>query len=505
MLQHDTAVRWPEPNAIALLERGRYCSFLCLLPRGDQHGAQALAAGIVSVEHFRQRGVALHARAFGWWLELRGEIGAFAPARRNEAAPERLLLARKAQEPAGYVLAPHRLGEACRLERRLGHARPDMRARHKGSVAHERDAPEHRARAFQIEDRLEERLRAREDFRELWGNQRPRRRLDDGDDVGANERRGNGGAVIFPTRIGAEINERLVGIGRAVPDDIVGAPADLRLVVAPGHGIGEEELAFRQTERVTLEDLRPDGGRHGALVQHGAPSQVARILRREVREKLLAHGGAPAIGANEQLAFDLLAVGEHRGDHARVLLYPDKGHAEPIACGRERVAQRAVEPAPRAHQAGGVLLDQHTPARIKEDDAIELDAHGCVEVDPDALEDIEQLRVGAEPRTAAGEVFRVALEHADVPAFTAQQVRRKEAAERAAYHQRASGGCAHAVLLHTEPFIGRRIPSPSHWTFVQKSTMNTLDQRGCRPVGPRRFYSSTSQLRAEDQYGCRRR
>ena len=61
-----------------------------------------------------------------------------------------------------------------------------------------------------------------------------------------------------------------------------------------------------------------------------------------------------------------------------------------------------------------------------------------VEVDADAAEDVDELRMGADAGAAAGEVLGVALEHDDVPADVAQQMRRQQPAERAADHQRAT-------------------------------------------------------------------
>ena len=79
-------------------------------------------------------------------------------------------------------------------------------------------------------------------------------------------------------------------------------------------------------------------------------------------------------------------------------------------------------------------------AAIEADDRVDLDPHGLVEFDADAAKDVDELGMGADAGAAAGEVLGVALEHDDVPADAAQEMRRQQAAERAADHQSASSG-----------------------------------------------------------------
>src|SRR5262249_3711565 len=130
-------------------------------------------------------------------------------------------------------------------------------------------------------------------------------------------------------RVGAKIDQR-VGVGRPVPDDVVGAAADLRLVVAAGNGVSQEQLAFRQTEGVAFKNLRPDVGRDFALVQHRPPGDVPGIVEHNVRQKLLAHRGANAVGTDKQVCANARAVGEDGGDAGGILLHVSKRHAETI-------------------------------------------------------------------------------------------------------------------------------------------------------------------------------
>ena len=60
-----------------------------------------------------------------------------------------------------------------------------------------------------------------------------------------------------------------------------------------------------------------------------------------------------------------------------------------------------------------------------------------VEGDADPPQHVDQLRMGADAGAAADEVSGVALEHDDVPADVAQEMRRQQSAERAADDQGA--------------------------------------------------------------------
>src|SRR5262249_48566579 len=129
---------------------------------------------------------------------------------------------------------------------------------------------------------------------------------------------------------------------------------------------------------------------------------------------------------------------EHRGDGLGILLDMPKRHAEAIALCRQRIAQRAVEPAPGAHRAHRLRLEIGLAAAIEENEGVELDAHGLVEIDADAAQDVDELRMRAQPGATPGELVGVALEHDDVPAGAAQEMCREQPAEPAADHQRTA-------------------------------------------------------------------
>jgi hypothetical protein len=112
--------------------------------------------------------------------------------------------------------------------------------------------------------------------------------------------------------------------------------------------------------------------------------------------------------------------------------------AEAIAVGRKRVAQRAIEPPPRAHGARRLGLEISPAVLVEADDGIHLDSHGLVEVDADALENFNELGVRTDAGAPAGQILGVAFEHRHVPAGVTQEICGQQSAERAADHQDAS-------------------------------------------------------------------
>src|SRR5687767_13591847 len=143
-------------------------------------------------------------------LVLRLEVGAQAPRARDDPGAEAAPLEIVARE-AAVELAVRRGDAASQglgVERRLGDAHADMRARDERRVAQQRDAPVHQARRLEVEYRLEKGLRALDDARDLRRKQGARFGLDPGDDLGTDERRRDGHAVAVAVGVGAEIRER---------------------------------------------------------------------------------------------------------------------------------------------------------------------------------------------------------------------------------------------------------------------------------------------------------
>ena len=165
------------------------------------------------------------------------------------------------------------------------------------------DAAERHARRFQIVDRLQHRLvhqpRDGAELRRhqpLGGGAHRRDR--------ARARISGGGIEIACVTPLSSVSSRcssVRSVGRPVPDHIVAAMAGPQVVVGPGHRIAEELLAGRQAERHVLEQLAMDRRRNGLLRQQRAPGDVAGIERLEVGQKLLAHGRADAVGADQEI------------------------------------------------------------------------------------------------------------------------------------------------------------------------------------------------------------
>ena len=238
--------------------------------------------------------------------------------------------------------------------------------------------------------------------------------------------------------VGADIGER-VATHRPVPDDIVAAAADRGVVVAPRHRIADQLLALGQAERIEIDHLAPQVRRHVGFVDRGAPGHIAGVSRLDFRQKLRAHRGADAVGADQKIAALARAVGEDRGDAVAVLLDANELFAEPIGLRRQRIEQSAVEPRPAAERARRRLLDQNLAVAVEADRPRRLDPHRLVEVDAGALEDGDELRMGAKADAAARQLLVIALEHGRVPAGRAQQMRHDQPAQRAADDEGAAG------------------------------------------------------------------
>src|SRR5262245_48629611 len=110
-------------------------------------------------------------------LELGADVGALFAAERHQAAAKWLLLALILQEAGDRIVARSGVGKARCVQRRLGHTSPYMRPRHESGVPQQRHASKDNARRLEIEDRLEEGLRARKNLRDLGRDERAGGRL----------------------------------------------------------------------------------------------------------------------------------------------------------------------------------------------------------------------------------------------------------------------------------------------------------------------------------------
>ena len=148
-------------------------------------------------------------------------------------------------------------------------------------------------------------------------------------------------------------------VRRAIPDHVVAAVARAQVVVGTRHRIAEELLAGRQAERHVLEQLAVDRRRNGLLRQQRTPGDIAGIERIEIGQKLLAHGRADAVGADQEIGLGAAAVAEMRHHRVGGLLEALQTHAAVImrraetrraACGRAAPRRSAsADIRPRDH------------------------------------------------------------------------------------------------------------------------------------------------------------
>jgi hypothetical protein len=181
-----------------------------------------------------------------------------------------------------------------------------------------------------------------------------------------------------------------------------------------------------------------DVGWYLLFVEHRAPGHIAGIDGLRPRQELRAHRGADAVGADQQIAALTRAVGKDGGDRVAILFDLQQRPAEPIIFRRQRVAQSAVEPCPAAHRPRRWLRDDGIAGAVEADDLGHFDAHRLVEGDAGAAQNRDKLRMCAEADAAARQFFVIAFEDDGVPADTAKKMRRDQAAQRAADHQRAA-------------------------------------------------------------------
>jgi hypothetical protein len=244
---------------------------------------------------------------------------------------------------SGIHSYPTRLWIKNKFDRRLGRAGTDMRPNYKGSIAGQRHPTERQCRRFEIEDWLKKGFRPQKNLSQLRREQRLGVGFDPCDDLIANERRRNPTGVQPPGCIGAHVvhGKR---VGGPIPDDVVTAASGDCVAVVARHRIAEQLLAFGQAECVKLEDVTVRFARHARFVQHGAPRHVAGIDWLCLRQKLLAHGGADAVGADQHIAALAGAVLEYRSDAAGILFDPAQFLAKPVVLRRQRIAQRPIQP-----------------------------------------------------------------------------------------------------------------------------------------------------------------
>ena len=217
-------------------------------------------------------------------------------------------------ERGGHVgFGGQRRGKRCGIVGSLGDAGGHVRTRDEGGVAEDRDAAERHVRRFKIVDRLQDRLvHQPHDLAEL----RPRQPLGGGahfgDGLAADQRRRDRNHVRHAALVGEQPRQLGSLVGRPVPHHVIAAMAGTQIVVRSRHRIAEQLLARRQREGHIFEQFVMDIGRKIALCDQRAPGAVAGIERHGLWQHLLAHRRARAVGADQEIGRDRLAIGKAR-------------------------------------------------------------------------------------------------------------------------------------------------------------------------------------------------
>ena len=343
--------------------------------------------------------------------------------------PRRLVALERACDIGFRLQRRHQRG---RVVRRLRHAGRHVRARHECRIAEDRHPAERHVRRLQIVDRLQDRLLDQpHDLAELRRQQPLGIGAHFGDRLAADQRRRDRDRMRGAALVGEQPLQFRLLVGRPVPHHIVAAMAGPQIVVRARHRIAEKLLARRQPERHEFEQLAMGGGRNGAFRDQRAPGGIAGIERRRARQGLLAHGGADAVGAHQQVRMQRFAVGKMRRHRIRALGEAGEPASAVIARGRKGVPQQAVHALPGGeHLRAMHLLGQ--PALPVENLAGGDGDAERVGGEPQPTQPLDELVLGNDAGAAAGQFALHALVDVYVPPGPAQHQRAQQAAHRAA-------------------------------------------------------------------------
>ena len=256
-----------------------------------------------------------------------------------------------------------------------------------------------------------------------------------GHDLLADQRRRDRHAVAMPARVGAH-RAHLAFRGGVIPEEIDRPLPGHHFALAAGHRIGHRRAAVRHAEGIAVVEPRP------GLLDQRAPRDVAGIARLHLRQQRLAHGGAMAVGADQQIGRGGGAVRERRDDAVVRRLQSGEGLALMVLPVRQASPQRAPDRGPRALALlkRNFLHDRAGP--LEADPGRHLDAGLLVDHDADAPHDVEQVLVRAEAGAAGGQIAGDALVHRDIPADRLEAMRREQSAHGAADDHRLLAQCA---------------------------------------------------------------
>ena len=183
-----------------------------------------------------------------------------------------------------------------------------------------------------------------------------------------------------------------------------------------------------------------------------APGDIAGIERRDLRQALLANGGADAVGGDQEIARGAAAVAEVSGDRLARLSEARNTPPAVVMRARECVAQHAKDALPgRENLRTFEVADQvargveNFPRR---------DFHAQVGgIDAEPADAFDQVRLCDDTGAAAGQFALDPLEDIDIPAGPPQLERRQEPAHRAPDHQSAP---LRRTAQCTNPVVSKR-------------------------------------------------
>ena len=224
---------------------------------------------------------------------------------------------------------------------------------------------------------------------------------------------------------------QLVGVGRAIPDEIVAAVTGPQVVVEASDRVGDDLLARRQIEHEVREDLLERLRREVGFIRRSAPDVVAGIDRLQLRRDLSAHGRADAVAADQDVGvFDTAAIEMHA--HAAAVLFDAlERPAEMVVRRVDGLAQQPLQPIPGCQDLPQRALAGDAPLAIDGDPFRYLDAE-LAGAGAACLQHRQQFRMRGDTGAAPDQFDRRALVDVGLPADLTQECGAEQPRHRAA-------------------------------------------------------------------------
>src|SRR5215469_16205914 len=152
-----------------------------------------------------------------------------------------------------------------------------------------------------------------------------------------------------------------------------------------------------------------------------APRHVADVERRQLRQALLADGGAKAVRPHQELGLRRAAIAEMRDHRLFGLRKTADGSTPVVTLARERVPQHPVDALPGGENLRTCELANEATGRIQDLSGGDLDPERG-RVDSEPAQRVDQIRLRDDAGTTAGEFALDPLENILVP-FTKPPIR----------------------------------------------------------------------------------